>query len=111
MKGFVLSAGLISLHLSALICDEDCFLMLVLTSLLSSIFTIGCHELWFLICILVSLRTHLLVVCVTFLTSCVWEGHVLHLVSHLFKTMMLLNAHPYTSLIKCFAMTHTHLFG
>jgi hypothetical protein len=42
---------------------------------------------------------------------CVWEGRVLHLVSHLFKTMLMLNAHPYISLLKCFAMTHTHRFG
>ena len=42
---------------------------------------------------------------------CVWEGRVLHLVSHLFKTMLMLNAHPYISLLRCFAMTHTHRFG
>ena len=42
---------------------------------------------------------------------CVWEGHVLHLVSHLFKTMLMLTSHPYISLLKCFDMTHTHRFG
>ena len=42
---------------------------------------------------------------------CVWEGHVMHLVSPLFKTILMLNAHPYISLLKCFAMTHTHHFG
>ena len=42
---------------------------------------------------------------------CVWGGHVMHLVSPLSKTMLMLNDHPYFSLLKCFAMTHTHHFG
>jgi hypothetical protein len=42
---------------------------------------------------------------------CLWEGYGLHFVSHFIKTMLMLNAHPYTSLLKCFAMTHTHHFG
>ena len=65
-------------------------LMLVLTSLLYPIFIMGCHKLLFFNLLLLSLWTHLLDVCVTFLTSCVWEGHVLHLVSHLFNTMLML---------------------
>jgi hypothetical protein len=44
-------------------------------------------------CILVSLWTFLLV-------GFVWEGHVLHRVSHSFKTMLMLNAHPCISLLK-----------
>ena len=43
--------------------------------------------------------------------SCVWEWQALHRVPHSFKTMLMLNAHPNFSLLKCFAMTHTHHFG
>jgi hypothetical protein len=87
-------------------------LVLVLTSLLFPIFIMGCHKLWFL-----NLHISKLVnpfawcVCVSCLTSCVWEGHVWHLVSHLLKTMLMLNSHPYISLLKCFDVTHTHRFG
>ena len=46
-----------------------------------------------------------------FSSMCVWEWYVLHFVSHFIKTMLMSNAHPYLSLLKCFAMTHTHYFG
>ena len=42
--------------------------------------------------------------------SCVWEWHALHRVSHSFKTLLILNVHPYISLLKCIALTYTHRF-
>ena len=42
--------------------------------------------------------------------SCVWEWQALHGVSHSFKTILMLNAHPYISLLKWIALTHTHRF-
>ena len=118
VKGFVLSAYLIFLHLGALFGREDYFssclswwgfchfqlVSLLLTRFLLPIFTMGCHKRWFLFCLLVSLWTHFLVCvcgndmsCTLYLISsrlCWWAMLILIL-----------------SLLKCFAMTHTHYFG
>ena len=115
MKAFALSVCLISLHLDALLCGEDyfphaylyeAFAILIgiprLDEAVISIFTMGCHKCWFFI-------LHFSVLVNPF-AWCVWGGHVMHLVSPLSKTMLMLNAHPYISLLKCFSMTHTHQF-
>jgi hypothetical protein len=103
-----LSAGLISLHLDSLICGEDCFPHACRDEAFASSIGIppldeaiiiylhhGLSQALFFWCcyILVSLWTHLLV-------GFVWEGHVLHRVSHSFKTILMLNAHPCISLLK-----------
>ena len=106
-----MSACLTSLHLSALMFGEDCCPRACLDKPIISYLHHGLSQALIFNLLLVSLWTHLLDVCVTFLTSCVWEGHVLHLVSHLLKAMLMLNSHPYTSLLKCFDVTHTHHFG
>ena len=74
VKGFVLSAHLISTSWCTLWLWRLFFLMLVLmrvlpfqlvslllTRFLLPIFTMGCHKRWFLFCLLVSLWTHFLV--------------------------------------------------
>ena len=76
VKAFALSACLISLHLDALLCGEayfphaclyKAFAILIgiphLDEAFFYIFTMGCHKHRFFICLLVSLWTHLLVVC------------------------------------------------
>ena len=117
MKSFILSAYLIFLHLDALFGHEDYFcsclswwgfchfqlVSLLLTRSLLPIFTMGCHKRWFLFLFISKLVN-------PFSSMCVWEWYVLHFVSHFIKTMLMSNAHPYLSLLKCFAMTHTHYF-
>ena len=106
-----MSTCLTSLHLSALMFGEDCYPHACLDKPIISYLHHGLSQALIFSLLLVSLWTHLLDVCVTLLTSCVWEGHVLHLVSHLLKAMLMLNSHPYTSLLKCFDVSHTHHFG
>jgi hypothetical protein len=68
VKGFILSADLISLHLVALFCGEDCFPLACHDEAFANsigipplneasfyIFTTGCHKHRFFICLLVSL--------------------------------------------------------
>ena len=109
MKAFALSVCVLShcILIHSLVV-KIVFLMLVLTRLLPFLFGIppldeaiifylhhGLSQALFYCCccILVSLWTHLLI-------GYVWEGHVLHRVSHSFKTMLMLNAHPCISLLK-----------
>ena len=118
VKGFVLSAYLIFLHLDALFGREDNF-----SSCLS--WWGFCHFDWYpssLDKVLFSYLHHGLsqaLVLILFISKlvnpfssmCVWEWYVLHFVSHLIKTMLMSNVHTYLSLLKCFPMTHTHYFG
>ena len=106
-----MSACLTSLHLSALMFGEDCCPHACLDKPIISYLHHGLSQALIFSLLLVSLWTHFLDVCVTFLSLFVWEGHVLHLVSHLLKAMLMLNSHPYTSLLKCFDVSHTHHFG
>ena len=106
-----MSVCLTSLHLSALMFGEVCCPRACLDKPIISYLHHGLSQALIFNLLLVSLWTHLLDLCVTCLTSCVWEGHVWHLVSHLLKTMLMVNSHPYISLLKCFDVTHTHRFG
>ena len=107
MKESVLSADLISLHLDALFGGEDYF-------------SHACPHEGFAISIGIPPPDKAIIsylhqglsqaLVFNFLISklvdpfasglCLWEGYGLHFVSHFFKTMLLLNAHPYTSLLK-----------
>ena len=102
---------IVALHFSPLMFGEVCCPRACLDKPIISYLHHGLSQALIFNLLLVRLWTRLLDVCVTFLTSCVWEGHVLHLVSHLLKTMLMLNSHPYISLLKCFDVTHTHHFG
>ena len=77
---------------------------LLLTRFLLPIFTTGCHKRWFLFLFISKLVN-------PFSSMCVRKWYVLHFASHFIKTMLMSNAHTYLSLLKCFAMTHTHYFG
>ena len=49
---------------------------------------------------------------VNLFASSVCVGRIcLALCSYFFKTILMSNAHPHLSLLKCLAMTHTHHFG
>jgi hypothetical protein len=85
-------------------------LMLVLMSLLLSIFTMGLSQALILLCILFKL-VNPFVVCVCDLLNLCWKD-MSSILSLIFSRLCwCLNNHPYTSHIKCFAMTHTHLVG
>ena len=116
MKAFALSVCPLSLHLVALLCGED----LCPHVFLDEAF---CHLNWYpsswwgfhllsspWVVTSVGYSFCIFSVLVNPFAWCVWGGHVMHLVSPLSKTMLMLNAHPYISLLRCFAMNHTHRF-